>query len=271
MRTRPRLNPSLATAAALLLLAASALLASACKSAGQPSTPGPAATTSPTSDGDNKTPTGEPSPDATGSTANGDIKKAEEVLRLTVLQPDQLPEGLQAVSDSFASNEDYIESSPDPETARENVERWGRILSHETNFQPTADAASDTSVRAITSTSSLYETAEGAALSFADARKTIDETDWQATHPELEQFREERITPDIPADELVWLRISGISTSLGGIIIEDYIIFRVGRQRGYMRVVTAAPGEDRTLQLDEVEGWLRAQVQAAKDTLDTGA
>ena len=200
---------------------------------------------------------GEPSP-------TGD-SETEEILQRMVLQPEDVPPGLQRTDQTFTTNEQLVASSPDPDAERAQIERWGRILAYETTYLPSPEATPDGSAQAITSSSSLYETAQGAAFSFAEARTTVDQTDWQATRPDLQQVQTELIEREGLADELIWLRLSGLSPQ--GIVVEDFIIFRVGRGRGFLRAASTGPGEDRRFRLDQMDALLTTQVQRVTDAL----
>lgn len=193
-----------------------------------------------------------------------------DALPLMVLQEEDLPPGLQTVGEGFTTNEEIIEASPDPNAKRAELARWGRILSYSTTFQPGPDILPETPIRGINTSASLYETAEGAAESYAQAETEANDRDWQADNPNLLEFQQQRVELEGVADELLWLRLSGLSTSQEGIVVDDVILFRVGRERGFLRVLASAPGQDRDLLLDEVEGWLRTQVRRVDEVLAAG-
>ena len=205
--------------------------------------------------------------EATSTPENNGFRDA---LRLMVIQEDDLPTGLQLVSQGFTTNEEIIEASPDPETEQADLARWGRILSYTVTFQPGLDILPETAIRGISATASLYETAEGAADSFAQAAADATERDWAADNPGLTEFQVQPIELEAGADELLWLRLSGVSAEPEGIVVDDVILMRVGRARGFLRVLATAPGEGRDLLLDEVEDWLRTQIGRVKETLAAG-
>lgn len=190
-----------------------------------------------------------------------------DTLPLMVVQEEDLPTGLQTVGQGFTSNEEIIEASPDPDAKRAELMSSGRLLGYSTTFQPGPDILPQTPIRGIEATASLYETAEGAAGAYAQSEMETNETDWQAINPDLLEFQVQNIELQGVADELLWVRLSGVSTSPEGIVVDDYILFRVGRERGFLRVLATAPGEDRELLREEVEGWLRAQVQRVNEVL----
>jgi hypothetical protein len=218
-------------------------------------------------------PASSPSPGSTASPIDAS-PTADDILRDTlrpmVLQEENLVPGLQAVSQGFTTNEELIEASADPDAKKAELARWGRILSYSTTFQPGPDILPQTPIRGVNSSASLYETAEGAAESYAQAEMEAKERDWQADNPNLVEFQQRQVELEGVADELLWLRLSGLSTSPQGVVVDDVILFRVGRWRGFLRVLATAPGQDRDLLLDEVEGWLRAQVRRVNEALAAG-
>lgn len=190
-----------------------------------------------------------------------------EALPLMLVQEEDLPVGLQIVSQGFTTNEELIEASPDPDAKRAELARWGRILSYSTTFQPGPDILAQTPIRGVNASASLYETDEGAAESYAQAEAEALERDWQADNPDLLEFQVRRVELESAADELLWLRLSGLNTTTDGIIVEDVILFRVGRERGFLRALATAPGQDRDLSIDDVEDWLRAQIRRINEAL----
>src|SRR3990170_6248699 len=152
--------------------------------------------------------------DADGTNTTNGNKDAEKILRQVVLQQADVPSGLQASDEQLTTNEQLIASSPDPKAARREVDEWGRILAFEATFQPEPDAPPDMAVQAISSSASLYGDAAGAGLSYAKAERSIDETDWKSQHPELQDFQQQIVKKGGLADELVWLRLSGVSPTL---------------------------------------------------------
>ena len=242
-------------------LAALALLAIACK--GTPGGPAsPTAGASPTASGDGTTPTAGASP-----TVDSPDQKT---LRQMVLLEDDLPPGIQMVGQEFTTNEAVIEASPDPEATRAELAKWGRILGYGVDFQPGPDTLPTTPIRGVSVSVSLYETAAGATDSYASAEKQATETDWAAQNPNLTQFQQRRIGLEGVADQILWLRLSGISASPAGVITDDIILIRVDRARAFIRVLTTAPGEDRGTLLDAIKGWVRTEVRRVNDTLAAG-
>ena len=129
-------------------------------------------------------------------------------------------------------------------------------------------------VQGINVSASLYETEEGAGESFADAVKTAEETDWAANYAGLQEFQQERIKAEGIADEIVWLRLSGIQPGTSGpdaLVTDDLIFFRIGTERGFLLVrASSTETQDRAHLHSTVESWLRTLVQNVKDALPNG-
>jgi hypothetical protein len=258
----------LSVVAALLALS---LLAAACNGGSDDASPAPGSPT-PTTAGDA---TATPSPGADGgvtpaaSPAPGDADLLA-ALALMVIQEEDLPEGIQLVSRGYSTNEDLIEASADPDAKRAELTATGRVLGYSVTFQPGPDVIADTPIRGVDGSVSLYETEAGAAQSLAQAMIDANATDWQAANPDLQDLQVRTVGLAGVADELLWLRVSGVSASPPGIVVDDNILFRSGRGRGFLRVLATAPDGDRDLLIDEVEGWLRAQVQRVAERLAAG-
>lgn len=214
-------------------------------------------------------------PAACGGSGPDDGEEAVwEALRMMVVQEEDLPAPMRQVDESFLSNEEVARSSPEggPRLQRlERLRRWGRILGYETTFQPAATPSpSGSPLRGINASASLYETAAGASQSFADAAETARQEDWELNYAGLEEFQQREVAREGLADEMLWLRFTGYEEQEGGgrtLVIDDLVFFRVDRERGFLRVLAEAEGDDRELLLDQVEGWLRRQVQRVRETL----
>jgi hypothetical protein len=208
-----------------------------------------------------------------GNGSGGEIDSSlEEALRAMVLQPEDLPEGLERADESFTSNDDLISASADQEVTRERLERWGRLLGYEVTYQPSAAALGQSPVNGMSVSSSLYANDEGASESFADAVQTSEETDWAANYPGLRDFQQDTVDVGGLADEIVWLRMSGFQPATSGsdaLITDDLIFFRVSRERGFLRVLSSSTEtEDRQYYQKTVEGWLQTLVQRVRDVLE---
>ncbi|KKK83595.1 hypothetical protein LCGC14_2791790, partial [marine sediment metagenome] len=182
-----------------------------------------------------------------------------------------LPQGFVKGEGSFISNEDLASLSADPEARKGMLERWGRLLGYEVTYEPTGAELEESPVQGINVSASLYATEEGARASFADAVKTAEETDWAANYSGLRDFRQEEVDAGVLADEIVWLKLSGFQPATGGpdaLVTDDLIFFRVGTERGFLRVLASLTGsEDRGHYQSTVERWLRALIQNVEDVL----
>ena len=200
----------------------------------------------------------------------------EQALRRMVLQVEDLPQGFAQGDESLITNEELASSSADPEAREALLESWGRLLGYEATYDPT-EAASEGSadgvapVQGINVSSSLYRTKEGASLSFADAVKKAEETDWTGNYAGLRDFQQEEVDASGLADEIVWLRFSGFQPVEGGpdpLVTDDLIFFRVGQERGFLLVrANSTEAEGRQSIRPTVEQWLRALVQNVEEVL----
>ena len=206
---------------------------------------------------------------------NAGESSLQETLRKMVLQPGDVPEGLVSGDDAFITNGDAAADSADPEERKRLLQSWGRLLGYEIAYEPATGTPTALPVQGVNVSASLYETAEGAGESFADAVKTAEEADWAANYAGLKEFEQERIKADGLADEIVWLRLSGIQPGTSGadaLVTDDLIFFRIGTERGFLRVLaSSAETQDRANLHSKVESWLRTLVQKVKDALADSA
>jgi len=195
-----------------------------------------------------------------GSDGNGE-SQLQRTLRKMVLQLDDLPQGMEAGSEKFITNEDASQTGADPVEREALLENWGRLLGFEIAYKPASGTPAGLPVQGVNVSSSLYETEDGAGESFADAVKTAEETDWAANYVGLTAFQQERIEADAPVDEMVWLRLSGFQPGSGGadvLVTDDLIFFRIDTERGFLRVLAGATNtQDRAHLHEQVEGWLK--------------
>ena len=207
-----------------------------------------------------------------GDGDSGEVESSlEQALLRMVLEPEDLPQGFAQGDESFITNEELASSSADPEARKGLLEKWGRLLGYEVTYEPKGAALEDYPVQGINVSASLYLTEEGAAESFADAVKKAEETDWAGNYAGLRDFQQEEVDVSSLADEIVWLRLSGFLPVTGGpdlLVTDDLIFFRVGRERGFLRVQTnSAETEDRQYLRPTVEEWLRALIENVEEVL----
>jgi len=209
--------------------------------------------------------------DGDGDGGEGD-SSLEQALRRMVLQANELPQGFVQRDELFTTNESQASLSADAEARRSELESWGRLLGYEVTYQPTGAASEESPVQGINVSSSLYGTEEGAVQAFAvDAVKGAKERDWTADYAGLGDFQQEEVDASGLADEIVWLRVSGFQPVDSGpdpLITDDFIFFRVGRERGFLRVQTSsAEDENRQRMRPTVEQWLRALIENVEQVL----
>jgi len=206
-----------------------------------------------------------------GGSAGNSESSLQQTLRKMVLQPDDLPKALIKGDESFTTNETLSSTGTDPEARKALLESWGRLMGYEITYEPSSETAGDLPVQGVSVSSSLFETEEGAAESFADALKAAEETDWAANYAGLREFQQERVEAKGLADEIVWLRLSGIQPGPSGpdaLVNDDLIFFRIGTERGFLLVrASSTETQDRAHLHSTVESWLRTVVQNVKDAL----
>jgi hypothetical protein len=208
-----------------------------------------------------------------GDGDSGEVESSlEKALLRMVLQPEDLPNGFVQRDELFTTNEYQASLSADPEARKGQLESWGRLLGYEVTYQPTGAESEESSVQGINVSSSLYRTEEGAGEAFfIDAVKGAEERDWAADYAGLRDFQQEEVDASGLADEIVWLRVSGFQPVDDGpdpLVTDDLIFFRVGRERGFLRVQTGSTeSEDRQHTQPTVEQWLRTLIGNVEEVL----
>ena len=208
-----------------------------------------------------------------GDGDSGEVESSlEQALRRMVLQAEDLPRGFVQRDELFTTNEYQASLSADPEARKGQLENWGRLLGYEVTYQPSGAALEESPVQGMNVSSSLYRTEEGAGEAFfIDAVKGAEERDWAADYAGLRDFQQEEVDASGLADEIVWLRFSGFQPVDGApdpLVTDDLIFFRVGRERGFLRVQTnSTETEDRQYLHPTVEEWLRALIENVEEVL----
>ena len=210
-----------------------------------------------------------------GNGDDGGDSSLEQALRRMVVQIEDLPEGFVEGDELLTTNEYQASLSADPDARMDMLEEWGRLLGYEVTYRPGADVSGESPVQGINVSASLYDSEEGAAEAFlVDAVQAVEQTDWAANYAGLSSFQREDVDAGGLADEIVWLRLSGVQRGVDGpdaLVIDDLVFFRVGRERGFMRVlISSTETEDRGHLQGTVRGWLEAQVQRVSDALEEG-
>jgi hypothetical protein len=191
------------------------------------------------------TPTAATSPTTT-------LSPEQQLLEQVVLRAEDLPVGLVQVDATTSTNEDIAAGQDDPEQELARLESMGRVLSYAVNFVPGPESPPTRGMLAASSTASLYLTPEGASQSFADDAQKARDADWLATYPDLTDVEVSEVERPGLADEVIWIRITGLQGGEDGLMkIEDFVVLRQSRLRGFLRVVSlveASAGRDALLQ-----------------------
>jgi hypothetical protein len=207
-----------------------------------------------------------------GDGGGGGDTALQQALQRMVLQVEDLPQGFVQTDELFTTNEYQASLSADPEAREGQLEGWGRLLGYEVTYQPASAAAEELSVQGVNVSASLYRTEKGAGDAFlVDAVKGAEERDWTADYAGLREFQQEKVDAGGLADDIVWLRFSGFQPVDSGsepLITDDLIFFRVGRERGFLRVQTSSADDgDRQRIRTTVEQWLRAEIGNVEEVL----
>ncbi len=206
---------------------------------------------------------------ACGSNGSGqpDVEAPRDLLKRIVLQVEDLPVGFQRVDSSFSTNTDVADAQLNPKEELAKLEERGRQLGYDVSFIPGPEASPDTPVRGLNNTASLYLTAAGASASFVEGVESARASDWELQYPSVNQLEIREIQPPDLADEALWIRVSGLQgEQLDSLFIDDLLLMRQGRVRGFLRVISLFEGQtDRDLYLSQVEEWARLQSQRMKD------
>ncbi|MDP2948385.1 MAG: hypothetical protein Q8P22_02460 [Chloroflexota bacterium] len=207
---------------------------------------------------------GEATPTAASPSVPAGVKA---VLEQMVLQPGEVPAGFTATEQVFGSNEQVAAESADPQAELAKLQRWGRIWGYEVTYEPggtavaTATAspgASQVIVFSVNSAVSLYESAEGASASFAEAAQAARSTDWPALFTGATDLQVQELSAPGLADEVLWLRITAKAEAREQTFAQDVVLLRQGPNRGTLQVAMFGVAEEgRQL----VERMARAQVE----------
>lgn len=220
----------------------------------------------------------ETAPVPTASAGGTTLTGLQAQLSAILIQPSEVPEGLEGSAPAFSTNADL--AGPYPEVLQK-LKDQGRLLGVDVQYIPTAQLDPDSPLKGGVQTSaSAYAEATGASESFQETAEEARNNDWQANYPNIEDLQVTEIERPI-GDESLWLRISGTECqsrlptagSPGepeptcpspAVIVLDNVIFRTGRVRAYLQVVSLfEPAMSTEELLDTVEGWANAVWQRA--------
>jgi hypothetical protein len=207
-----------------------------------------------------------------GGGGGGDNDRAalEKALQAMVLQTTDLPAGFEQSDSRFSTND---EASGGNAERKDLLDSWGRELGLDVTFSPQDATGEAANVRGIEVSASLYDLETGAVDSFADAQASAEGTDWTTTYAGLRDFRKETVDAIGRADQIGWLRFSGFqpaNTPPDALVTDDLIYFRIGRERGFLRVLgSSTETADRAYLHDTIDGLLTKLLQRVRDGLET--
>ncbi len=194
-------------------------------------------------DSDEPTPTAAPSstvcgtPDAASDeTANPQDIAAQ--LAAVVLREGDLPDNLQRSSLIFSTNDELSQGAPDEAAELARLEELGRQLGVEVAFVPLDPGSASSPVRGgIQNSVSAYVAADGAGQSLQQGVAEARQNDWPALYTDLTDVSVEELPRDV-GDDSVWFRVIGRDQG-DQVIVDDQVVFRVGRARVFLRVISS--------------------------------
>ncbi len=203
-------------------------------------------------------------------------------LAAVILQPGDVPDGLDGTSPTFSTNVDVAGSSQD---VLQKLVEQGRQLGADVQYFPTERLDPNSPLRGgIETSASVYTNTLGASQSFQDTAAQARANNWQANYPDMLDLQVTEVPRPI-GDESIWLRLAGKDclpspmpaataqpcTGPQHEVIVDNLVFRVGRVRAYLQVSTLFPAATATADVyeDEISQWAQSVVQHAKDTFPT--
>jgi hypothetical protein len=200
-------------------------------------------------------------PTAVAPTAT--VSPEQTLLEQAVLQPEDLPANLVQADASTSTNEDVANGEANSEEELARLESWGRLLGYQVDFVPGSGSPAVQDIQAMTSAASLYRTPEGASSSFADDAQKARAADWAASYPDLTSVEVKEVDHPELADEVVWIRVSGLQNGGDGpMFIEDFVVLRRSRMRGFLRMVSLVdPSAGRDALLQDVADLAARQVE----------
>lgn len=202
-------------------------------------------------------------------------------LAAVVLQPSDVPNGLEGSAPAFSTNEDVAGQNVDQ---LQTLVQQGRQLGVDVQFIPTDRLDPSSPFRGgIQSSASVYTNSVGASTSFQATTVQARAHDWQANYPDMQGLQVTEVQQKF-GDESLWLRITGsqscqaAETPPAGVptpscrsgqqlVILDNVIFRVGRAREFLQVTSLASLASQTdVFEDQVGQWAQTLAQHAATT-----
>jgi hypothetical protein len=222
---------------------------------------------------------------ATPSTGPGGVATLSGLqaqLAAVLLQPGDVPVGLEGSAPTFTTNVDLAGSS---QGALQKLVDQGRQLGADVQYIPTQRLDPNSPLQGgIETSASVYTNTLGASQSFRDTAAQARANNWQANYPAMLDMQVTEVQRPI-GDESIWLRLAGkdcLPTPSPGLtaqacngpqhqVIVDNVLFRVGRVRAYLQISTLFPAGTAAADVyeDQISEWVQSVVQHAKDTFPT--
>jgi hypothetical protein len=223
------------------------------------------ATTTATTAAATPTPTTTATPSATPTAV-----PFQSLLEQMVLQAEDVPAELLLVSAITTTNEDLASNHQNPEDELARLEASGRLLGHRVDYVP--DSLPETGLSALSSEARLFQTSDGAIDDFLDDVQELRNANWVPAYPELTDLEVREIErPDL-ADQVIWIRISGLQDAEEGTLsMEDFVVLRRDRVWAFLRVQSRAePFAGPDSLLENIAGLANRQIQRIDAALKDG-
>lgn len=205
-------------------------------------------------------------------------------LASVLLREEEVPAALEGGGLAFSTNEQV--AGPNEEELN-RLNSLGRLLGVDLTYFPAGDLPPDEPVRGgIQNSASVYSSAEGASASFRETEAEARATDWKPLYTDLTDVTVREV--DIPiGDESYWFRVTGFEECIiepagsatpdpglpsatcppARLVVDDNVIFRAGRVRVLIKVVSAHPlSSSPDVFQEQVKGWADLVAARALET-----
>lgn len=189
----------------------------------------------------------------------------EAQLAAVLLREGDLPEELRGSSLIYSTNEELADGAQDEAAELARLEDLGRLLGVDVAFVPVDPASGSSPVRGgIQSSVSVYQSADGAGQSLREGVEEARQSDWPALYTDLTDVAVEEL-PRAIGDEGVWFRVTGRDQG-DKIVVDDQLVFRVGRARAFLRVTSifaeVESADQFASQVEECGGIVAGRIQS---------
>jgi hypothetical protein len=224
---------------------------------------------------------GSPTPSGSTVAPTATLTPLQQSLASVVLQPADLPEGLDSGAPDFSTNEDLAGSDLE---MLDHLVQVGRQLGVDVQYIPTDRLDPSSPLRGgLQSAASAYVSEIGASETFRETADLARANDWEANYPDIPDLHVIEVEHKI-GDESLWLRITGVAEctfvvtptpDVNGVVpsqvceqtkllITDRVVFRSGRVRGYLEVTTLfLPQAPLDSYVTQVKAWADIVAQRA--------